>query len=120
MTAERVLIYGSRDWIDSNAIRDVVLSLPEDAWVVHGGATGADALAHKWARARGLRVEIHRAGWKRHGRAAGPIRNQAMADSGLTRAYGFRRGEVSKGTDDMTARLVAAGIPHEVRTDDQR
>lgn len=113
--SDRVLIYGSRDWWDQNAVRDVVMALPEDAVVIHGGASGADRLVGKWAKARGLRVEVFRADWQKHGKAAGPIRNQQMIDQGHpTRAYGFRLGEVSKGTDDMTGRLVKAGIPVEI------
>jgi hypothetical protein len=113
--SERVLIYGSRNWTDSNAIRNAVHELPRDAVVIHGGAKGADTLAGQWAKANGMKVEIYRAAWTKHGRAAGPIRNQQMIDEGKpTRAIGFRSAGVSNGTDDMTERLVASGIPHEV------
>lgn len=113
--AERVLIFGSRGWGESNPIRNVVLALDRDAVVIHGGATGADALAGKWARACGLKVEVYRADWKTHGKAAGPIRNQQMIDEGKpTRAYGFRSQGKSSGTDDMAARLRKAGIPVEI------
>lgn len=115
---ERVLIYGSRGWIDSNAVRDVILKLSRDAGdvVIHGGATGADALADKWARACGLKVEIYKADWKKHGRAAGPIRNRQMIVEGKpTRGYGFRSNGVSRGTDDMTTQLLKAGIPTSVQ-----
>jgi hypothetical protein len=37
-----------------------------------------------------------------------------MIDEGKpTRAVGFRMPGISKGTDDMSRRLAAAGIPHE-------
>lgn len=114
---ERVLIYGSRNCLDSDAIRDTVFLLPKDAVVIHGGAGGADSLAGRWARHYGLREEVYPAHWAKHGKAAGPIRNQQMIDEGKpTRAYGFRSDGESRGTDDMTRRLVAAGIPHEVVT----
>jgi hypothetical protein len=112
---ERVLIYGSRGWNDSNAIRDAVHELPRDAVVIHGGAPGADTLAGQWAKANGMKVKVYRADWKKHGKGAGPIRNQQMIDEGKpTRALGFRLPGDSPGTDDMTRRLERAGIPHTV------
>jgi hypothetical protein len=112
--AERVLIYGSRTWRDPEPIRAFVASLPADCTVIHGGAPGADTLAHHAATARGLHVEVYPADWQRYGRRAGPIRNEEMAASGLTRARGFRMPGASPGSDDMTRRLVAACIPHDV------
>lgn len=44
--------------------------------LIHGDANGADRLAGEWGAARGVTVEAHPADWKKHGRAAGPIRNQ--------------------------------------------
>jgi hypothetical protein len=112
---ERVLIYGSRDWWDSNAIRNLIFSLSADDVVIHGGARGADALADRWAKACGQRVEVFRAEWGKYGKGAGPRRNQQMIDQGHpTQAYGFRLAGASPGTDDMTRRLVVAGIPHEI------
>lgn len=112
---ERVLIYGSRDWIDSDAIRDTVFLLPKGSVVIHGGARGADQIAGIWARHYGLEEIVFPANWAKDGKAAGPIRNQRMIDEGKsTRAYGFRMPGESRGTDDMTRRLVADGIPHEV------
>lgn len=111
----RVLVYGSRTWDDAAAVRRVIADLPADAVVIHGGAQGADTMAGLWAKARGLRVEVYPADWRKHGKAAGPIRNQQMVDEGKpTDAIGFRMPGTSAGTDDMTRRLVAAGIPHRV------
>lgn len=114
-TPERVLIYGSRSWTDSDAIGAVVSTLPQGAVVIHGGARGADQIAGMWARSHGLREEVYLADWAKYARSAGPRRNQQMLDDGKpTRAYGFRSAGESRGTDDMTRRLQAAGIPHEV------
>ncbi len=110
----RVLIYGSRTWLDHGPIRAFVDSLPSDCTVVTGGAAGADHIGFLAARARGLHCEVYPADWKTHGRRAGPIRNQEMLDHGLTLARGFRVDGESRGTDDMTERLVRAGVPHQV------
>lgn len=110
----RVLIYGSRTWSDPEPIRAVIDRLPPTVVVIHGGARGADALAGELATARGLTVEVFPAQWQNHGRGAGPIRNQQMIDDGRpTRAFGFRMPGTSAGTDDMTRRLITAGIEHE-------
>lgn len=116
--AERVLIYGSRTWMDPEPIRALVNGLDDDAVVISGGAAGADFWGMQAARQRGLAFVVYPAQWGEHGKAAGPIRNQQMLDEGKpTRAVGFRSTGRSTGTDDMTRRLVKAGVPHEVVTD---
>lgn len=121
---ERVLIYGSRTWRDPEPIKAFVDSLPVGTVVVHGAQRsrdpktgelyGADYFADLFAGKRGLDVEPHPAKWGSYGRRAGPIRNEEMAHANLTQARGFRSVGESRGTDDMTRRLEAAGVPHEV------
>lgn len=48
--------------------------------VVSGGATGADAEGERWAQHQRIPVMKFLADWATHGSAAGPIRNQAMAN----------------------------------------
>ena len=48
--------------------------------VVSGGASGADRLGEQWAVSLKIPVKIFKADWSQHGSAAGPIRNQQMAD----------------------------------------
>ena len=113
--SERVLFYGSRTWVESVPIWWHIYGLKPGDVVIHGGADGADEIADEAARKSGLRVEVYRANWREHGRAAGPRRNQQMIDEGKPdRAVGFRMPGTSKGTDDMTRRLQAAAIPYEV------
>ncbi len=47
--------------------------------VITGGATGVDRLAERWANSHGLDVVKYYPDWTQHGRAAGPLRNRAMA-----------------------------------------
>jgi hypothetical protein len=76
--------------------------------IVHGGAPGADSLAGDISgRVLGHDVEVHPAQWSKYGKAAGPIRNQEMLDSGIQFAIGFAGG---RGTDDMTNRLIKANV----------
>lgn len=76
--------------------------------VVDGAASGADTLAHDWAKAKGIRTERHKADWRLHGRAAGPIRNGVMlreAKPDLVIAF-----PGSDGTADMIRQARAAGV----------
>ena len=114
----RALVYGSRTWPDRTVIREFIASLPSDAVVIHGGADGADSIAGQAAEMRGLQVVVYRALWFAHGRAAGPIRNQRMVEANPTIARGYRRGFRSPGTDDISRRLLKAGIPVKVFNED--
>lgn len=107
----RVIVCGSRTWLDKNPIYDFLRVLPAGSVIVHGAARGADQIADSAARSLGLAVEPHPADWERLGRAAGPARNQKMADAGADALFAFRQQGESPGTDDMIRRAKAAGIP---------
>jgi hypothetical protein len=85
--------------------------------IVHGNALGADSLCDYYARKLGYVVHRHRADWKKHGKAAGPIRNQEMLDKHpdicLVLAFSWNLSE-SKGTADMVRRATKKGIPVKV------
>lgn len=106
----RIIICGSRDWIDGDAIRAALISLRKqhpDAVVVHGAARGADSLADRIARNLGFRVEAHPADWTGRGRAAGPERNQLMLKLGADQVLAFK--------DDFDPTLSRGGTEHMVR-----
>lgn len=116
-TARRVIICGSRTWTDVEAIRALLKTLPPDTVIIHGAAPGADTIAGHEAHALGFEVEAHPADWERRGRAAGPIRNREMLDSGVDRVYAFRTDGRSPGTDNMVRQAAAARVYVEVRHD---
>lgn len=109
----RVIICGSRYWTDDKRVKTEICALVSflgDVTIVHGDCpTGADAAARRWAVDRGAVEERHPADWKRHGKAAGPIRNQEMADAGAEKCLAFWDGQ-SRGTKDMMDRARKAGI----------
>ncbi len=113
----RVLVCGSRGFgvkdHDLTQMDLVLRKLPKDATIVHGDAWGADKLAGQWARLNGRTEETHPADWNTHGRAAGPIRNQKMLDTGINYAVAFWDGS-SRGTKDMIERLKKAGVHVEI------
>ena len=105
----RVLVFGGRDFHDAEAMESTLRRhlQPEDV-IVHGGARGADALAGDIAgRVMGHAVEVHPADLHKHGKSAGPIRNQEMLDSGIDFAIGMPGG---RGTQDMAERLRKASV----------
>jgi predicted dinucleotide-utilizing enzyme len=76
-----IVVTGGRDFADEAFVSRVLDNLHRRGGIrrlAHGGATGADALAAKWARANGVECVEYRADWKQNGRAAGPIRNSEM------------------------------------------
>ena len=111
----RALVTGSRNWGDRVVLLDALLDLEKrqgshDLTIVHGACpTGADAIAD-FATYWGWEVERHPADWRKHGKAAGPIRNQEMVDAGADICLAFPLGE-SRGTRDCMRRAEAAGIP---------
>lgn len=78
-----VLVCGGRNYQDLTRVYDVLDDLHSRnrfSHLLEGGATGADRLAGQWAEARKIPLLVCPANWGAHGRAAGFIRNRAMAD----------------------------------------
>lgn len=103
----KALICGGRDY--GNAFKVYgVLSRHGITEICHGGAAGADALAHGWAIQNGVRSKIYRADWKTLGKKAGPTRNQKMLEDFRPEiVIAFPGG---KGTADMVGRARKAGV----------
>ena len=104
-----VLVCGGRDYQDRDRAMAVLDALPRtDLTIICGGANGADKLAADWALWRGVGLEWFPAEWRKHGKAAGPIRNQKMIDEGKPDlCIAFPGG---RGTADMVRRAQAAGV----------
>ncbi|MGX9981171.1 DUF2493 domain-containing protein [Methylobacterium fujisawaense] len=118
----RVLICGGRDldpalvwnWLEAHVIEECADALGRAqhvliSYVIHGGATGADTGADRWARSSEIPVTCFRADWDRYGRQAGPLRNTQMLAEGRPDAViAFPGGA---GTADMVRKARAAGLP---------
>ena len=107
----RVLVCGGRDFNNPGWLGVTLSELSRDAgWevLIEGGAPGADRQAREWAIANGLEVETFDAEWHRHGRRAGPIRNQRMLEEGRPDlVIAFPGGH---GTANMVRQAREAGI----------
>jgi hypothetical protein len=107
---QRVLVCGGRDYDDRErvfSILDVAHMANPIIELIHGGATGADALADEWARGKTAIREFPYP--SALGRRGGPIRNQKMLDEGKPHmVIAFPGGA---GTADMVRRAEKAGVP---------
>lgn len=103
-----ILVCGGRDFADQ-ALLDRTLDELGPCAVIHGDAPGADRLAKRWALDRAVPQRPYPADWRRHGRRAGPLRNQLMLDRerAISLVVAFPGGT---GTADMVRRATARGI----------
>lgn len=79
----KTIVAGSRDYHNYAHVKkmlDHFRKTHEITEIVSGGARGADALGEQYAEEMDIALKIYPADWKKHGRAAGPIRNQKMGD----------------------------------------
>jgi hypothetical protein len=107
----RVIIAGSR----TIHRYDILLEMIEECgWnittVLSGGAKGVDALGERYADEMNIKLEVYPADWKKHGKAAGPIRNRMMAE----RADGLIAimDGYSRGTGNMIETAAKLGLPN--------
>lgn len=79
----KTVIAGCRDFENYLLLKEMVDKFRTTnmiSEVVSGGARGADAMGERYAIEFNLPLKIYPADWNKHGRAAGPIRNQHMAE----------------------------------------
>lgn len=114
----RTIIAGSRTITDPAVVEEAVRASGfKPSVVLSGAARGVDTLGFDWGWANGVPVESYPADWKKHGRAAGPIRNQQMAER-ADALIAVWDGE-SRGTKDMIRRALSGGLKvyiHDVTT----
>jgi len=121
----KVLVCGSRRWLDQGAIERELRKLPPGTVVIHGAAAGADNIAGYVAKdILGFEVRAYPADWAKYRRGAGPVRNRQMlreehpdADGEhIDKVLAFHEDpELGKGTRDMVALARRATPTIEVR-----
>lgn len=74
-----IIVCGGRNFTDADSVKAALdRLLPRLAFVITGGANGADSLAAAWANSMGVASIVMPADWANEGRAAGFRRNQRM------------------------------------------
>lgn len=108
----RVIVCGSRDHNCFDTVSDALDAIhavtPID-WLIEGGANGVDAHSSDWAWLNDIRSSRINADWRRHGKAAGPIRNSEMLRMGVDAVIAIVTG-AGPGTRNMIAQAKAAGV----------
>lgn len=112
--AYRILITGSREWTDQDAIFDAIVraaraALDFEIVVIHGAARGADTYAGEAASRLGFKVETYPADWDNFGRKAGFLRNARMVKLGADVCLAFILNE-SPGASGCAELARKAGI----------
>ena len=122
----RIIISGCRDFTNYSRIKselDAFMNYlystgfkKSDILLISGGARGVDSLAERYAKENHYKMKCFQADWDKHGRAAGPIRNEEMAKYAqkdgfcLSYLYAFWDGE-SRGTKNMIETAKRYKIP---------
>lgn len=112
LLARRILVTGSRLWVDTAAIRAALAVWWHPAAVLVSGACprGADRLAEACWTAWGGRVARYPADWRRYGHRAGFVRNLDMIRSGVDVCVAFIR-DGSRGAMHCAGWAELAGVP---------
>lgn len=106
----RIAVTGGRHYANEAftfAVLDAAKERLSLTVLIHGGASGLDRIAARWAARRNVKTEVFPANWKAWGNAAGPKRNQQMVDSSPDVLIAFPGG---RGTDHMKSRARYAGL----------
>ena len=109
----KVIVCGGRDFEDRDFVfkaLDQIHGQIDFSTVIHGACpTGADRLADDWAKSRGdITTWRFPANWRKHGKAAGPIRNREMIEKGNpSLVIAFPGG---KGTTNMLSLAAEYGL----------
>ena len=114
---KKVIIAGGRDFDDYLSLDDFVCrclgEIPGgfqdmDIQIISGGAKGADSLGERFAKDENIPLIKFPANWNKHGKAAGPIRNKQMAETGDI-LIAFWDGN-SRGTKNMIDLALEYGL----------
>lgn len=107
----RTIIAGSRHLTNCSIVHAIIAECPfvnSITTVISGAAPGVDTCGEIWATLANKPTERYPANWRTHGNAAGPIRNQVMAER--ADALIAIPAADSRGTRDMIARAEAMGL----------
>ena len=109
----RVLVCGSRTYLNGDRIRERLAQLPTGSTIIAGAARGADTIAANAGRSLGYDVIEVPADWDRYGKSAGLRRNVQMLEMSPDLVIAFWDGD-SRGTAHTMREARSRGITVEV------
>jgi predicted Rossmann fold nucleotide-binding protein DprA/Smf involved in DNA uptake len=74
-------VIGSRTFNDYNLLKETLEGYEGLEEIISGGATGADTLAERYAKEKGIPLRVFLPDWNKYGKAAGPIRNKLIVEA---------------------------------------
>ena len=104
-----LLVCGGRNYNDESAAF-AALDKAAPSLVVNGQASGADSLATKWAKSRGVPVVEVPALWDAEGKGAGPGRNARMLNYAMCLASRLMADEMRIGVCAFPGGVGTAGM----------
>lgn len=108
----KLIVCGSRNFYNKElaffTLDSILLSINRQIIITSGGAEGADHLGELYAKKLSIPLEIYKADWNKHGKAAGPIRNEEMAKV-ATHCLAFHMNN-SRGTKNMIDLALQYGL----------
>lgn len=111
----KVIIAGSRDL--KSTLPDIQAAVDASGFEVvehvSGHALGVDVAGEVWAwkhEPRRIPTKTFIAHWTTHGKAAGPIRNRAMAEYADALIAIYRKGKLTPGTRNMISEARKRGL----------
>lgn len=102
----KVAVIGSRTFDDYELVKETLSNI-DITLLVSGGAKGADSLGERYANENNITTLIFKPDWKKHGPAAGPIRNTDIVNNADT-IIAFWNCE-SRGTKDSITKAEKLG-----------
>ena len=124
----KLLVCGGRNWSNYKQVKEIIVFIHDRfgpiAYIIEGGALGADQYAAQAGRELGIRVQEFPARWEEYKekypvaqygmkwKSAGNDRNQQMLDEGKPDLVLAFHADIasSKGTWDMIKRANKAGV----------
>ncbi len=74
-------IVGSRSFNNYNLFLKKIEEIGNPDKIISGGTIGADKMAERYAFENNIEIVIYKPDWKKHGPAAGPIRNKSIVEN---------------------------------------
>lgn len=110
MIKMKVLVTGSRNWLDKEVVETAIARVKPDI-IIEGGARGTDTIAKQYAYKTAIKVIEVKAEWNKYGKNAGGIRNSIMVSMkpDLVLAVSTDLSK-DKGTNDMVRKAIKKGI----------